>query len=605
MSSADKISTSSSRDSSDDESRAPSVLDKDCQEPVITPQKDKTGGDKNKKTGQSNKTNDSSSDEDDPTDDEASPVSEVDLKSCMSRDGLLTAVRDSLDIATDKNIVALEDMLLTALKTQSQADRHKLANDLLRAERNMDASADPAKTRRDTRVFHQILFGFWMDFLHEKASTKQKASTSVTGDFNRIRGIDLMSKKVHDDLRSPSELNDFIKSVRIKTQTFPIWHKLMKIKVKGKTNKRTVTYNLLKDHRKLDNTLVTGYDFESTQELKDGSLSLYQALSASISQRLRTMMVTHEDEIGLSGPKFLFFILRTLTDEITTLSREVNEYVLSLPETLKANSYDIPTIAPYLQTQLVALRNAGGNLASMYDHIKSAFMDLNINKLTSKLTSFGFKMDQITLDEGDLKGTRAILLLKQAPQMVKEVRAMKKWKWSIPTKAVGNTTSKSSDSKHDLTAFKALKSEVLSEVKALYSTTGKTPFNGNKTRKKRRSEDPYAFGPQLWSTTNPNLVNNQEEFIKFRAGDYGKQKISYNGADWRWCEKCGRMGNHSTDRHRDKPDQSKRSKRVTVSSEIPSCFAQNAKLDSLPVPSKSDTEGGTDIDTYDASDLDN
>ena len=56
----------------------------------------------------------------------------------------------------------------------------------------------------------------------------------------------------------------------------------MKIKVKGKTNKKAASYNILKDHRKLDTTLVTGYNFESTQELKDGSLSLYQALSASI-----------------------------------------------------------------------------------------------------------------------------------------------------------------------------------------------------------------------------------------------------------------------------------------------------------------------------------
>ena len=217
MSSAEKISTSSSNDSSDDDRsqapNSPDVLDKDAREPVITPQKDKAEG-KDKKTGKPNKTQDSSSDED-PLDDEASPVAEDVLKSSMTHDGLLTAVRDSLDLATDKNVVALTDMILKVLKTQDQVDRHQLANDLLRAERTIDASVDPAKTQRDIRVFHQILFEFWMDFLHEKASTKQKASTSVAGDFTRIRGIDLMSKKVHDNLQSPIELNDFVNSVRI------------------------------------------------------------------------------------------------------------------------------------------------------------------------------------------------------------------------------------------------------------------------------------------------------------------------------------------------------------------------------------------------------
>ncbi len=81
-------------------------------------------------------------------------MSEDDLKSCMTCDRLLTAVRDSLDTATDKNIVALEDMLLKALKAQSQGDRHQLANDLLKAEHKSNASAaDPAKIRRNIRVF--------------------------------------------------------------------------------------------------------------------------------------------------------------------------------------------------------------------------------------------------------------------------------------------------------------------------------------------------------------------------------------------------------------------------------------------------------------------
>ena len=536
-----------------------------------------------------------------------SPLSYDDIRASIAKLGLYDAIKSSISKATDKNISALAEVLLKAVKDEPDSARHGLANALLRDSKRDMGVTETDKIRRSNKITNQILFEFWMDTLHGTASLKVQAKSSAASDYNRIRGIDMMSKRVFENLHSPSQLNDFIKAVSIKTQTFSIWNKLLKVKCAATNNKKATTFNLLKDHRKMTVEMVTQHNFESSDDLNDGSLSLYQALSASISTRLRTMMVTHEDEIGLSGPKFLFFILRTLTDEMSTLTREVNDEVRDLPNTLKKNSYDIPTIAPRLQMKLVALRNAGGNLTSMYDHIMSAFTDLDINEFKNKLSTFAFKVESLPLtDEDDLKGKRAILLLKEAPQMVKEVKAMKKWKWADPTK--GSKEKNLSDSKDDLTGFNALKDQMAtmsSEIKALYSSKPSGSAKGGHSRIS------YKFGPHQYSLTDAKLLNSEDEFRNFMNGAYGKSKVSYNGVWWHWCATCGRMGNHPTDKHNPKAgknaSKSLKRKAGATSTDTPSClvFAQNARLRRKPEPIKllSDTEGGTDVDAYDASDL--
>ncbi len=545
-----------------------------------------------------------------------SPLTYDELQASIAQLGLYDAFKSVISKATDKNLSALGDVVLKAVKDQPDSARHGLANALLRDSKRDMGVAETDKTRRSSKIVQQVLFEFWMDMLHGHTSTKAQAKSSATSDFTRIRAIDMMSKRVFENLHNPSQLNDFIKAVSIKTQTFSIWNKLLRVKCKATNAKKATTFNILKDHRKMTVEMVTSHNFESSDDLNDGSLSLYQALSSSISTRLRTMMVTHEEEIGLSGPKFLFFILRTLTDEMSTLAREVNDEVRDLPNTLKKNSYDIPTIAPRLKMKLVALRNAGGNLTSMYDHIMSAFTDLDINEFKNKLSTFSFKMESLqTTDSNDLRGTRAILLLKEAPQMVKEVKAMKKWKWADPTKG-GSKQSTTSNSKDDLTGFNALQEQMASmtsEIKALYSKSsvhnkgGKNPF---------KKPGIYKIGDHQWSLTDKNLLDSKEQFENFLNGVYGKSKVSYNGAWWHWCAKCnknkGRMGSHPTDRHMvggtENTNKSLKRKANASSTATPDClvFAQNARLrraEPEPIKLLSDTEGGTDVDAYDASDL--
>ncbi len=304
-------------------------------------------------------------------------------------------------------------------------------------------------------------------------------------------------------------------------------------------------------------------------------------------------MVTHEDKVGLSGPKFLFFILRMLTDDIATLSCEVKCEVQDLLVTLKSNSYDIlPTIAPQLQTKLVVMCNTGGNLTSMYDHIiMSAFTDLDINEFSSKLSTFTFKMESITVNVGDLKGICAILLLlNEAPRMVKEVKAMKKLKWTIPTKGVkAAKPDKPSNLKDDLIGLNALKTQMANmkyELKVLYSNSSGIIKGGHSTQFQSSNHAYYSrFGSHQLTFTNKNLFNSEEEFNQFRAGAYGKHKVLYSGVYWHCYTKCnhnkGCMGNHPTDRHVDgtkKGTQSLKCKAGTTTVGTPSClhFAQNA-----------------------------
>ena len=49
------------------------------------------------------------------------------------------------------------------------------------------------------------------------------------------------------------------------------------------------------------------------------------------------------------------------------------------------------------------------------------------------------------------------------------------------------------------------------------------------------------------------MYKTQDQLDQFIRGQLTRSDTSYNGVTWRYCEKCGRMGNHSTIRHKDKP----------------------------------------------------
>ena len=67
-----------------------------------------------------------------------------------------------------------------------------------------------------------------------------------------------------------------------------------------------------------------------------------------------------------------------------------------------------------------------------------------------------------------------------------------------------------------------------------------------KRRKGNYSTGLDNFGSRL-------IYKTQEQLDRLIGGSLTREDTLYNGVTWRFCEKRGRMGNHSTIRHKDKP----------------------------------------------------
>ena len=106
------------------------------------------------------------------------------------------------------------------------------------------------------------------------------------------------------------------------------------------------------------------------------------------------------------------------------------------------------------------------------------------------------------------------------------------------------------------------------------SSSGRPETPERKRRKGNFSTGSENFGPHL-------IYKTQDQLNQFIGGHLTRSDTFYNGVTWRYCEKCRRMGNHGTMRHRDK------SERVTEPYQAPvppSAPAPVAQLAAAPPP---------------------
>ena len=116
----------------------------------------------------------------------------------------------------------------------------------------------------------------------------------------------------------------------------------------------------------------------------------------------------------------------------------------------------------------------------------------------------------------------------------------------------------------------------------------KRPTVEPETPEKKRKKANYSIGPDNYG---PRLAyKNQEQLDQFINGSLTKQDTLYNGITWRYCSKCQRMGNHSTERHRDRTPRTAESNRAPAAPLAP--VAQMAAAAPPPV-----------LDLDDASDV--
>jgi hypothetical protein len=79
---------------------------------------------------------------------------------------------------------------------------------------------------------------------------------------------------------------------------------------------------------------------------------------------------------------------------------------------------------------------------------------------------------------------------------------------------------------------------------------------GDKSFRMACGNGPFEYGSH--QRNKPGVYASSQQFLLFVSGVGGKKATVYNGNNWEWCEKCGRMTGHSTDNHQKKSSKRKR-----------------------------------------------
>ena len=393
---------------------------------------------------------------------------------------------------------------------------------------------------------------------------------------------------------TPMELGIFSDSLLRQVDQRPNWNRIITMRLiatKHGSSKKKLTFHIVNDFRKISQDQILKYDFHSGSLKKDASISLYEALSATMSSQFRGEMRLYKESINNQGPKLLWFILKRLTLHHDRVKANVVDELHTLSTVLESIKFDVHKLCPILHSRLMDYRDAGGDVDSHYELISNTFTNINIDSFTSKIREWEQRKVLSS-------GTKCIFeLLQEIPLMVDSLININQW----PHKVLGRPTlanhlpkvskkRKSADiekeSSPDITAFVTSATDCISKLSKSISANAASAASGggkdptkNKRQKFNKERTNYHYCSDRWGGSK-NHYKNEEDFKKFFNGENICKSTVYNldGDKWFWCEHCGRMGNHSTARHR------KRRGDKSTSSSAGAAPPPAANLSALPPP---------------------
>jgi hypothetical protein len=454
--------------------------------------------------------------------------------------------------------------------------------------------------------------------LKEAKKLAPLGSGSASEEINRMKLISMNSKEIPmsgtklTKQTSPLELAVFVDSMKRAVVQRPNWLRALTIKLQSRKKKKEVF--LLTSFRDIDLDTLKSIDFHKSTTIKDASIAMYEALSATMSNQFRGEMRLYKDLINNQGPKLLWHILHKLTLKHTRVTLDIATELDSLKEAFVDSNYDVHKICPVLYDRLMNFKDAGGNIDNQYILVSSAILSCHVDSLTSMVREWEQKQMRN-------EGKKCIFELLQAvPNMVDDLVASNEW----PHRKLGKKTfssylpkdripKKPKKDESDITSFLGKFTHAMTDlttktIKANQAFTKQLAqgSNSNNKRKQDESNPPpsgkgkFAYCSDRWG---PNChFKNEADFKKFYQGHGVDKSQSYmlDGMKWSYCHKCQKMGNHPTHKHNDNHRSNKRKRnnpranQATI--DLPPLAANHSQL---PPTAPAEIE---DTNTFDADD---
>ncbi len=455
----------------------------------------------------------------------------------------------------------------------------------------------------------------------EAKSLVPNDASMLSAQCNRMKLIQLCSAEIPlsgsklSMKTTPMDLATFRESMLRQVDHRPGWSKIIrfKVQVKGSSSKKKKTYNIIVDFRQFTQDDILGHDFHTTESRRSASLSMYDALSATMSNQFRGEMRLYNTNIDNQGPKLLWFILRRLSLNHDRVKANVLDELHTLQEVLVSLKWDVHRICPVLHSRLMDFKDAGGDITSHYELVCTAFTAVHCDAFTSKVREWEQK--QVLSSSG----TKCVFeLLQEIPLWVDTLVAINQW----PHKKANRSSLADHFSKSDLSAggskanSKRKADEISKASSDLTAFIGKatTAFEqlaanaaavSGKDAKRAKIDkgkpNNYKYCPDRWGGPS-NHYKTEDGFKTFYYGlNVDKTQVYILDKNkWFWCEKCGRMGNHKTVHHRAGKPKSTSPPPVSSETSAPPLAARNT---SLAPPSEDDIANKVDssASVYNAS----
>lgn len=372
-------------------------------------------------------------------------------------------------------------------------------------------------------------------------------------------------------IKTSSDMDFLIENLLIQAETRTGWSDALVIKLYTNTV-LTSTLNLIADQTEITETMVLNNDFKATSELQIACTTMYQCLSQSCHKDLIDKVSIHKNKYGTVGPKFLFYILQELrrgnSDIIEDAENYSKEFCTKANTNLKAFENMIGTMINKLQR----LRTTKNDGTKIIETIVTGLHNVQNHAFQHKLTLSLNKIGTSTIDQ-------TIALLQEISTNISSLKKLKSWSTDSP------------QTEQDLTALNASKLK-------------RAPQSQNGTQNKRRRGNPTAPKPSS-ATPLPFIryaarfhigedkhYQTKQEFTTFVSGAWGKDTVIMNGINWYWCEKCNRMGSHTSTLHEKayKGQSMKPKKKGPPKPDSSTLLAHNATLGFDDYPSETESQ---------------
>ena len=487
----------------------------------------------------------------------------------------------------------------------------------------------------------------WFEPILDKVKELSPHS-SVSDVINRRRLIALDSKQIPmsggqlDSNTTPMELATFKESMGRCLDTRTNWRRVLIIRVpdtkrdqesKDSNSKtKTVPKNVLTEFRAIAIGQLVRYNFHRSESLQDASLSMYEALTNTMTIRFRGEMRLYNDKTTNEGPKLLFFILRKLTMKDSRIVVDLQLEIPTFESTFKDTGYDVHLVCPSIHDRLQQYQCAGGNPETHYNVLCTGLISMHCDALTSAVREW----EQKQMRKFNKKSI--FDLLQKLPLLVDNLISDGTWPYKSSTgnrtlaahfKALqaaspSSATAPAAVTSNDLTAFKGKVEEMIKSSSSKTASKALKAFIAHKNDRPRThgsSNSGLPGNPSTAVTRNKHSFNinkwgpdkhyrTKEEFSMFFNGKIPNMDLTrsydYEGLTWYWCSKCDRMGNHPTKRHRDRGNKRRRGDRDSPSNVTapPASAAFNADHDvSGAGPANVDSSNSFDPDIADISNL--